>query len=417
VCAASGGKPVKLTASFEPMGSYAILDHLWFGAANSSDTDFGIVFIEGNSHHYAVRYSDISGNLNRSTGVILGTWSYSGSQENSYIVVDHNYIHDIGDVNATSDQDANGVDINGSDSNIWITYNTFSRVSGDSTIVEAQDGRKAKIHHVYFGKNQSDHNRQSGGYIKNATDVIFSQNTAHDFRVNSGGPGNCYGTLYDSDWVWFIDNECHAANIGIAIAGASTTPGSNLFILGNLIHDLAEQGTNVYENGAVVIRGYKNAIVANNTFARNALGINMPPDALQTVTIQNNIFAFRTNSGTADLYTEGGVTMTVTNNLYTNPQFTGASAGTNAITADPLFVSTSDYHLQSGSPAINKGVVPAAYAAFQSRYGIDISKDIDNKTRPGGSGWDIGAYESDGTGGGGGGSTPPQAPTNVHIIG
>jgi hypothetical protein len=60
-----------------------------------------------------------------------------------------------------------------------------------------------------------------------------------------------------------------------------------------------------------------------------------------------------------------------------------ASGEANSINAEPLFVSASDFHLQSGSPAINAGV------------SVGLTQDFAGKHVPIGSAPDIGAYEFD----------------------
>jgi len=62
----------------------------------------------------------------------------------------------------------------------------------------------------------------------------------------------------------------------------------------------------------------------------------------------------------------------------------GCSVGTNQIGADPKFVNTSsyDFHLQSGSPAIDSGITLAA-----------VTTDIDGIARPQGTALDLGARE------------------------
>jgi hypothetical protein len=80
-------------------------------------------------------------------------------------------------------------------------------------------------------------------------------------------------------------------------------------------------------------------------------------------------------------------TSTHTHNLvYGNVtgDFSGTTAGAGEISVDPLFVSTSDYHLTQPSPAINVGADAAGV--------VDI--DFDGRSRPIGALWDMGCYES-----------------------
>jgi hypothetical protein len=63
----------------------------------------------------------------------------------------------------------------------------------------------------------------------------------------------------------------------------------------------------------------------------------------------------------------------------------GCRLAAHGINADPQVVSAAnrDFHLQSGSPAIDEGLA----------IGADYSADRDGNPRPLGAGWDIGAYE------------------------
>src|SRR5438132_11358755 len=71
-----------------------------------------------------------------------------------------------------------------------------------------------------------------------------------------------------------------------------------------------------------------------------------------------------------------GTGTVASNNLTTNPQFSNPAAG--------------DFHLQSGSPAINQG---AALSGPISCTDGSTCVDFAGTIRPQGPAWDIGAYE------------------------
>jgi len=385
--------PARLRGVAVKRAAYAIFERLWIGPRDGSDDEFGFYVSEGASH-VALRRSALAGNAHRAGGIVVGSWGYRGSESASQIVIDSNSVHDLGDVASADDQDAHCVTLNGSSDHVWVTHNRLERCSGDAIQVEAQAGRRAAIHHVYYGANTAAGNRQSGGWVKNATDVIFSQNVAHDFSASSGGPGSCYGFQYDAEYVWFLFNEGYRCSIGINIAGADNDPGQYAYVVGNVLHDIHAPTTNPYEAGAMVIRGSTNVYVVNNTMYDVDSGVNMPPGT-SAVYYTNNIIANRRLPGSYDLYVEGRTRVDARNNIFgANARFTDGG-GTRAYLGDPKLASpaTGDYRPQAGSPAVDAGIPSAAYDAFQSRYGLSIAVDHAGRARPAGAAWDIGAFE------------------------
>ncbi len=111
-------------------------------------------------------------------------------------------------------------------------------------------------------------------------------------------------------------------------------------------------------------------IAYNNTFYGISRGISITASNEPTLIVKNNIFHTVTTSVANSTPTE------VSNNCYYNSSNRG---GTGSITTDPLFVSTSDFHLQSTSPAINAGT--------------DVSLTSDISGNPIAGLPDMGAYE------------------------
>jgi len=97
-----------------------------------------------------------------------------------------------------------------------------------------------------------------------------------------------------------------------------------------------------------------------------------------SILAQNNIMDVLSSEN----YFEDGSVITCDHNLFFGA---GAAPGncTNNVTSDPLFTNSGarDFHLQSGSPAIDAGI------------NTGLTMDIDGNPRPIGAGFDLGAYE------------------------
>jgi hypothetical protein len=428
----------KITAWTIFDGSYGILENLHFGPANSTDGDFGVAIYEDfNPHHLTFRNVEFSGNNQKAGGFGAGAWGYTGANTVSYIVLDNVYIHNIGQIQINVDTDAHGITLNGSVNNFWVVNSTIHNCAGDGMQIEAQQGRRNKIHHIYFGKNNSYANKQTAFWIKHATDVIVSQNKLHNsYSVDAYSGGTATGWQYGPEYVWFLANEIYDAETGFGV-GSGDPPGDGLyqFIIGNVIHGIhSSSPTNSSNSGAMMLRGGANIAIINNTIYGQDAGINIPTDGI-IADIQNNIFAGRAEVTGNEILTEAsGASLTnslVKNNLFYNTgnvrinwggnQYnslaafqSGTGKGQACLSTNPLFISPSDnnFALQSTSPALDAGVAHASYTTFYNRYGIDIAKDFNLINRPQGSVWDIGAFE-----GGGSGGTPrqPNAPTNLFV--
>ncbi len=165
--------------------------------------------------------------------------------------------------------------------------------------------------------------------------------------------------------------------------------------------------------GVVFGDGARDVNVYNNTFYGNANGVSVrsgqgegPDRGVINLTVRNNIFHIPNGNqeGIFVNHTPSLSQISADNNVYYKPDngkfiyWDGANYdlqgfqanttnGDNSTEADPLLVSpgltaAGDFHLQSGSPAIDTGVATGAPAT-----------DIDGNSRPQGAGFDIGAYE------------------------
>jgi hypothetical protein len=130
----------------------------------------------------------------------------------------------------------------------------------------------------------------------------------------------------------------------------------------------------VYDNphgGVYVSLGARNTLVANNTtYGNGKYGINVSSSfaGSQNARIINNIAWGNTGPQISDT----GTNTSLKNNLTTDPQFVDAAG--------------SDFGLQVGSPAIDKGMTLA-----------EVKDDFTGKKRPEGAAYDIGAFEGAGS--------------------
>jgi len=241
------------------------------------------------------------------------------------------------------------------------------------------------------------------------------------------------GIQNDAANVQELDNHIHnitgpGACIGYTggIAGIDNTnannPGSGLKnnnVIGNWVHDIGWDGTHfcgggghgVYQaspggkvqnnllyrgsgQGVTMWHYATNIVITNNTIFRFGDGIVIGADPSTGVyadycivnnnIVRNNNLGIRTTGsvGTHNTYSH--------NLVYQNSSNISLASGNiavNTIVADPLFVNWQiagggNYHLQSGSPAIDAGT-----NSFAPLIGFD------GEARPWGANWDIGAYE------------------------
>ena len=176
-----------LTARIALKGTYLIIENLKFIPADSADLSYGISVREGASY-ISMRNIEIDGtdNLQKAGTIGLGSWGYAGTERLSYVLIDGINSHDVGDVNATFDQDAHSIVINGDVDHVWVVNSTLVRSSGDGLQIEAQSGNKADIHHIYFGNNISYGHRQTGAWIKHASGAIMSSNELYSTKKCAG---------------------------------------------------------------------------------------------------------------------------------------------------------------------------------------------------------------------------------------
>ncbi|PYU91727.1 MAG: hypothetical protein DMG25_13865, partial [Acidobacteria bacterium] len=277
-----------------------------------------------------------------------------------------------------------GAKIAGGSSSTWSNYGAYVTIQGfDVTgptgccnaIYTAGNATQIIGNNVHSVQNSNGcSSTGGGGIVVDSTNAQVIGNYAHD---NGPYPAAC--------------NYIH----GIYIANSSNA-GSNAHVYNNISFRNSGWGIQLWHSAT-------NEIIVNNTIFNNATGgIVVGAGSGSGVTDDNTVVS--NNIVFNNIGTDGGIVeegSTGTHNTYTdnlvfgntpvNISLQNGLTATGTVSANPLFVNftggtTGDYHLQSSSPAINKGTSNSA-----------PTTDYDGRSRPQAGVFDIGAYEYPGS--------------------
>ncbi|VVB84744.1 Right handed beta helix region [uncultured archaeon] len=303
-----------------------------------------------------------------------------------------------------------GIMISGGASNIIVQNNSISDTSSSALLAQdasyiTYDGNEVTNAQTMKGLGgQSNENvnmiRTNNFEIKN--NHIYNNPNFESIDVKEG---SSYGSIHGNDI-----SGVHSAGIYVDAQGKNS---ANIDIYQNRVHDSSESGArgivigvevqgsarhmNIYDNivynlGAIGIApgtSYSagpvdDVTVSNNVVYHNGLvdswggGIIVEYSGATNIRVRNNIVS---QNGYNQMVNNAGGNAAITNNLIDG---SGGITGSSYVTGSPQFVNPSggDFHIQSGSPAIDKGTSTDAPAV-----------DFDGNARPKGAGYDIGAYE------------------------
>jgi hypothetical protein len=199
-------------------------------------------------------------------------------------------------------------------------------------------------------------------------------------QIYNDGGATPTGNIIRNNRIHDITQGMDARRMGILVAG------NNTLVYNNIIYNINANGS--YSQGSTAaisaFAGTGNKIFNNTIVNNRSTAIDL--GSVSNTEVRNNITYGNAFEG---ILSSGGTGTTLSTNLFgIDAQFVNTGAG--------------DFHLKSGSPAIDAGTNVAA-----------VSTDITNTPRPQGKSYDIGAYEF---------STsatqtqPPAAPTGVRIV-
>jgi hypothetical protein len=407
-------------------GSYFIAEHLNCDYTATANGKLWIGGSSGNPATYcAVRHCTVTGDGATSTGIHINNSNDTNAQ--SHIVIYDNTVSESGDwTGENGDHHLLSVPYTGTYrtvSDVWIVDNTLFRSDGNGLQIGGGSngsGSNARIQRIYVGRNTVYETLQEGLWTKQATDVIFSENTVHDTRQNYLGTqsnGGGLGCQYGPDYVWFIFNTVYSCKVGIMFGGSGDTPGQHNYIIGNLfydIHDVYSQttwtddyGTKGYcgvlwgdevwvlHNTCVDVDG---GFISPNTDNKHLVGNIV--SGRNTGVAGHDVFFSTLTAGSAFDYNDfEGVSVRLGTTTYSTLAALKAALasdrGQNCLASAPAFTDATghDYTLQAASPCVNAGgPLPQAYADFETRYGVSIAKDRSGAVRPA-TDTDMGCYE------------------------
>jgi len=234
-------------------------------------------------------------------------------------------------------------------------------------------------HHIRFSNNEIKNGHENGILGGNNNELINNDihdngTTDFDHGIYNSGPGN----LIQGNKVH------HNKGWGIHIYNSGYTTISDNIVRGNYVYSNGTSGT---RGPGILLGSGSNNIAYNNIVQGNIGGIQIGFSAVNATVYNNTIYSNR-----GDCINVGSASNTVAKNnicYLNNSGITDAGVGTiqsNNLMSDPIFVNpaASDFHLQSGSSAINTGI---------NLFSVGVTTDFDGFARPQAGNYDIGVYE------------------------
>jgi hypothetical protein len=277
-----------------------------------------------------------------------------------------NYVHNVGDANGSIDKYYHAVYFTTNSNHVWAAWN---EVAPNPNGVTTSGGCRAIQFYSTGGSDQFDLHVHDNRIHDSICDGL---NFA---TVNpNNGPVEAYNNV-----IYHVgtgpDPVNGSSNYSCITLGSSSGPTVPADIYNNTMYDCGPRKTN--DSGGF------------------AFGI---PARLRNNVIQQLTGEYYLNPNNSSCTPLSG----------SNNEWYGVGNGpcatqlTTSVNANPMYLNPAirDFHLLSGSPAVNAGVSIAG-----------LSWDIDGATRPSGSAYDIGAYEL-----GGAAVSRPNPPTNLQVV-
>lgn len=373
-------------------GDYLVIDGIGFENASGSPAS-GVASFGGSFQTF--RNCHIKDEAGFRSG--FGAMSSPGDDHSMYYNVSFGPGGDYDGV-SSGDHDYHGIKVFGDDH--WFIECDFDEIQGDAIQISNEGGGASptSAQRIFVGGCTGTNFHQTMLWTKDATDIIFSGNVATDgYDGNNGSTNGAFGGQGDYRNLWIIGNTSQLNGEGAKLAGTDSGA-SDAYVIGNLFYDQdpsnsADSGG--YNNWAVSARNGGDTYVLLNTIHNVQAGI-------ATLGSGNYVYGNFVDdpSSREHLLTNNSMSNDYNFLRGSSAQLSGVSPGSNNIVSNsPGFNDEAgdDFSLTASSALLDQvpdsGPLKDALDLFESRYGIDIRKDLLKNPRPANTSHDIGAYE------------------------
>jgi hypothetical protein len=255
------------------------------------------------ANNIVIRDNEIIGYLTMGNGELLSAQGAESSPTKN-IIFYKNTVRDAGDINNATDVDAGLISVQKYASNIWILNNIGYNASGSALQINPSAPRSA-CYNIYAGYNEFYNVRQSGMWVKYASNVVFSTNYVHNIISTSWSNAKGFGGQYEPDGLWIINNIVHDVEYGVRVPSTNSVDDTTLkiYVIDNIIYNVnTEQSvgtSSAWESAAIHLQGGDERYIYNNLIYNAPNGINLSNTAGYTE-IKNNIIEDLTSSHSTD---------------------------------------------------------------------------------------------------------------------
>lgn len=411
-------KPIMLIGLNKPTITastlYFACSHFILDGFNFNNQPVTVRSETGNTvHHVTVKNCSFTNCNLSSHGAFLGAVTYDATWVKN-VVFYNNIISGLIDTSRSAatfpEIDEDGIYIGRNTDSVWILNNHIWGLKGDAIGGAHNINYSAK--NYWIGFNDAHHCGENGFDVKEAENIVVSQNKFYSMYGKNQGSGTGgvgivahYGPNYSTRNCWILFNEIYnCADIGIQIGGAQAHP---VYCIGNIIRDvtnLTQEGAgyrtwgcqdlyfknNIFQNCDKAVVHTDNTSGSRLIFENNVVtGVNVNymvisgAGPINNSIIKNNLFYDIERSNIS----WDNINYSVSNFNNINTRIF------NNIEADPKFISSTNFNVQEISPCIDGGVNDTLRSFFNNLFDISINYDYDGKIVPFNSVIDIGIME------------------------